>query len=119
MEDEQFKVIDKRGRDAEPGKPAGSAPKASEPSPQEEPTPVDFPSFIVGLATQAMMLLGEMPDPHTGSRLPVNLAGARQTIDIIAMLQERTKGNLTSDEEKLIQDILTSLRLSYIKKVKG
>jgi len=90
----------------------------SRPTQTEDTPPMDFASFTVGLATQAMMLLGEIPEPQTGKILPTNLAGARQTIDIISLLQEKTKGNLTSDEDKLIQDVLTSLRIEFVKKAK-
>jgi hypothetical protein len=85
----------------------------------EEQGPMDFASFMVGLATQAMMLLGEIPEPQSGQMLPPNLPAARQTIDIISMLQEKTTGNLSPDESKLIQDVLTSLRIEFVKKAKS
>ena len=63
-----------------------------------------------------MMLLGEIPEPQSGQMLPPNLSAARQTIDVISLLQQKTSGNLTEDESKLMQDVLTSLRLAYVKK---
>jgi hypothetical protein len=77
---------------------------------------IDFSSFVVSLATQTLVMLGEMPHPET--RLTVtNLDAAKQTIDIIALIKEKTKGNLSKQEENLIQEILTSLRLAFVNKV--
>jgi hypothetical protein len=84
---------------------------------QYQQPPLDFPSFIVGLATQAMTLLGEIPDPQSGSS-KVNLHAAQQTIDIIAILEEKTRGNLTNEEKKLVEEVLASLRLAYVRKIK-
>lgn len=80
--------------------------------------PVDFSSFVVSLGTQSMMFLGEIPDPQTRMPMPVNLDAARQTIDILAMLAEKTRGNLSQEEDKLLQDILTSLRIAFVAKAK-
>lgn len=77
---------------------------------------MDFSSLIVSLATQALVMLGEIPNA-AASGVPVNYEAAKQTIDILALLEEKTKGNLTSDEQKLMGEILTSLRLAYVKKV--
>ena len=128
VDEQEIKIVDKRSQsptvdtvtvdtvtvDAKTDKFASN----SRPTQIEDTPPMDFASFTVGLATQAMMLLGEIPEPQTGKVLPTNLAGARQTIDIISLLQEKTKGNLTSDEDKLIQDVLTSLRIEFVKKAK-
>jgi hypothetical protein len=79
---------------------------------------VDFPSFVMGLATQTMMMLGEIPNPETN--LPqVNLEAAKQTIDILGLLEEKTKGNLSKDEDRLLQDLLANLRLAYVSKIRG
>lgn len=121
VEEEELKIVDKRGQGKEPDKLMSSEKidlSKSEAKTSEDATPVDFASFTVGLATQAMMLLGEIPEPQTGKLLQVNLNGARQLIDIISLLQEKTKGNLTQDEEKLLQDIITSLRIEFVKKAK-
>ncbi len=79
---------------------------------------VDFPSFIVSLYTQTMIMLGEIPHPET-NLLNTNLDAARQTIEVIAMLEERTEGNRSPDEDKLMKDVLSSLRMGYVKKAKG
>lgn len=87
-------------------------------STSSEYQPVDFSSFVVSLATQAFALLGEVQHPEL-QHIPVNTAAARQMIDVIAMLHDRTKGNLTPDEEKLIGDALTSLRLAFVRRTRG
>lgn len=79
----------------------------------EEFGTVDFSTFIVSLASNAMMHLGEGPE---GASHTVDLGLAKQTIDIIAMLNEKTVGNRTSDEEQLIQGVLYQLRMSYVAK---
>lgn len=78
---------------------------------------IDFSSFIFSLSTSALLHLGEVPDPTT-QRREKNLPLAKQTIDILGMLKEKTKGNLTPDEEKLIENILTDLRWRYVREVK-
>ena len=81
----------------------------------ETPLPeMNFTNFLLSLSTSALMQLGEVPDPHTketARQLPL----AKQTIDLISMLQGKTKGNLTSDEAKLIEYILYDLRMRYVK----
>jgi hypothetical protein len=79
----------------------------------EEAEPVAFTSFIMSLATQVLVQLGEMPPPQ-GMEIPIDLESARQTIDIMAMLQRRTKGNLSPDETRFMEEVLHSLRMSFI-----
>lgn len=74
---------------------------------------IDFSSFIVSLATQAMVQMGVMPPPP-GMDLPKNKEVARQTIDIISMLNDKTKGNLDPSESRLMDDILHNLRMAYL-----
>jgi hypothetical protein len=117
----ELKVVDRRSQRSETNtqQAAPKVPteqKGNEGLGSEDGEPINFPSFIVGLATQAMMLLGEIPEPQSGQMLPPNLSAARQTIDVISLLQQKTSGNLTEDESKLMQDVLTSLRLAYVKK---
>ena len=76
---------------------------------------INFSTFIFSLSSSALVQLGELNDPSTGSK-SLNLPVAKQTIDIIAMLEEKTKGNLTGDEEKLLKNILHDLRMKYIEK---
>lgn len=79
------------------------------------PVPIDFSGLILSLSTSVMVHLGEVPDPMTREK-KVELLQAKQTIDIIALLEEKTRGNLTRDEEMLMKDILTDLRFRYVEK---
>lgn len=74
---------------------------------------IDFSTFVLSLSHSALMHLGEAPNPENG-KVEKNLLLARQTIDLIAMLEEKTKGNLTGDEERLIGQILFDLRMRYV-----
>lgn len=78
---------------------------------------VDFTTFVLSLSHSALMHLGEAPSPETG-RIEQDLALARQTIDLVGMLEEKTKGNLTGDEERLIAQILFNLRMRYVERSK-
>ena len=78
------------------------------------PEEVTFSSFVVSLATQAMMQLGEIKPPD-GVSIPVDLESAKRMIDLLSMLQEKTRGNLDEAENNLLEDILHSLRLSFVK----
>jgi len=75
--------------------------------------PVDFSTFLVSLASAAMVNLGETPDPSSGES-GASLALARNSIDLIAMLGEKTKGNLDDDEVKLLESLLYDLRMRFV-----
>lgn len=77
----------------------------------------DFTTFVLSLSHSALMHLGEAPNPETGT-IESNLPLARQTIDLVAMLEEKTKGNLTGDEERLLGQILFDLRMRYVERSK-
>jgi len=84
----------------------------------EEALPhVDFTTFVLSLSHSALMHLGEAPS-ETGELLEINLPLARQTIDLVGMLEEKTKGNLTGDEERLVAQILFDLRMRYVERSK-
>lgn len=76
---------------------------------------IDFSSFIMSLATQGMMQMGEVPAPE-GMSIPTDLNAAKQTIDILSMLRIKTKGNLDTFEDQLFEEILHNIRMSYVKK---
>ncbi len=76
---------------------------------------VDFITFVYSLASAAMVHLGEMPDPETGGIVP-SLPLAKHSIDTLAMLEEKTKGNLSGDESRQVGEILGHLRMLYVKK---
>ena len=82
---------------------------------QETPLPeISFINLIFSLSTSALIQLGEIQDPIT-QQLAKNLPLAKQTIDLIGMLEEKTRGNLTSDEKKVLENILYDLRMRYVK----
>ena len=81
-------------------------------SEQELPT-LDFATFIQSLAHAALMHLGDAPHPD-GDVVERNLPLAKQTIDLIGTLEEKTRGNLQGEEERLIEHVLTDLRMRYV-----
>ena len=78
---------------------------------------IDFSTFIMSLTSSAFYHLGDMPDPSTGKK-EVNLPAVQQTIDMLIMLREKTKGNLKEDEEKLIEQLIYELQVKYVAKTK-
>lgn len=83
----------------------------------ETPMPkVDFATFIMSLASSALVHLGEVPDPETG-RANTNLAVAKHTIDILAMLKDKTEKCLDPDERRLMEGLLYEMRMKYVMKV--
>lgn len=74
---------------------------------------IDFETFAVSLSTSAMLHLGQIPNPDTNRPEP-NLPLARQTIDILAMLQAKTAGNLTDRERRVLETLLYDLRMHYL-----
>ena len=80
---------------------------------------IDFYTFVLSLASSAFVHLGDAPHPDTGLPGVPDLALAHQTIDILAMLREKTKGNLTAEEEQFMDHLLTDLRLRYVSKQGG
>ena len=92
------------------------SPREEKPEQDASLPEITFPSLLLSLSTSALIQLGEIQDPvskQTVKTLPL----AKQTIDIIGMLKEKTKGNLTSDEEKLLEHMLYDLKLRYVKAV--
>jgi hypothetical protein len=79
---------------------------------------MDFFTFVLGLGSSAFVHLGDAPHPETGQAAPPDLALAQQTIDVLAMLREKTKGNLTPDEDALIGQLLRDLRLRFVERSK-
>lgn len=76
-----------------------------------------FHIFLTSLGMQAMIFMGELPNPIT-NETKVELDRARYMIETIAMIKDKTRGNLTAEEQKLVDDILYGLRLKYAEKVK-
>ena len=78
---------------------------------------ITFGTFVVGLSTQALVHLGEIPDPLSGQP-SADLPAAQQLIDIIAILKEKTRGNLDHDEDTLLETILFELRMKYVERAR-
>ena len=96
----------------EPEAPEPSDTDASEEQPQFPE--INFPTFIISLNASALLHLGAIEDPTTGQKTK-NLPMAKQTIDILSMLEEKTAGNLDNEEKNLLKNILYELRLMYVK----
>ena len=95
---------------ASPGEgPAGG------PSPDE---PVSFSTFLLGLSTQALLHLGDIESPVSG-KVERDLGAARHVIDILGVLQAKTKNNLEQAEERLLEAVLYDLRMRYVELVRG
>ena len=75
---------------------------------------LDFSGFILSLNTSALIHLGEIPDPESKQRL-VNLPAAKHTIDILEIITEKTRGNLSDEEQKLIEDVVYNLKMKVLK----
>jgi hypothetical protein len=86
----------------------------SHPAGEHEYVPLSFTSFIMSLSTSALIYLGQVPDPISGEK-NTDLLGARQTIDLISLIKEKTKGNLTPDEEGFIEAVLYDLRMLFVR----
>lgn len=78
---------------------------------------INFSTFVISLSTQALMNLGEVSNPLSGN-VEIDIPVAKQMIDILGMLREKTRGNLDAGEEQLMEDILYDLRMRYVEAVK-
>jgi hypothetical protein len=98
--------------DADPSAKPGQAGEPSAGTAERELPAVDFSTFVMSLTHSALVHLGDAPDPAgaRGSHLPM----ARQTIDLLALLQEKTRNNLQGPEERLLEQALYDLRLRYV-----
>jgi hypothetical protein len=79
---------------------------------------IDFYTFCLSLGSSAFIHLGDLPHPEGGHHVP-DLALAKQTIDLLVMLQQKTKGNLSDEEAKFLENLLVDLRLRYVGKASG
>jgi hypothetical protein len=83
------------------------------PEPPGEPT-LSFGAFVLSLASTAAIHFGDLPDPVSGHRGELNLEGAGQMIDILVLLEEKTRGNLTAEERQLLEQVLYELRMRFV-----
>ena len=79
-----------------------------------EESAVTFLGFILSLAHTAAVHFGDVPDPVSGQTIPANLPAAQQMIDILSLLEEKTRGNLSAEERQFLDQILYELRLRYV-----
>jgi len=133
QEEQSFRVTDKRGF-REDGEPTAPEPQANEkekeapvveqsstkeeqPPEKETPprSPIDFPSYILSYYTQGCVLLGEVPNPYTNKK-EEDLEAAKHTVDILSMLEQKTKGNLSKEEQQLLESVLYELRMKFMAK---
>lgn len=119
---EGFIVKDKRFSESSETKEESAAAKVTVPmenlkTQAEEPLdypPVNFTNFVISLSTSALFHFGDFPEME-GGKAEKNLPAAKQTIDILDMLNEKTKGNLDQNEASLIQGVLYELKMRYVK----
>jgi hypothetical protein len=79
---------------------------------------ITFMAFVLSLAHTAAVHFGDVPDPVSGAT-EANLPAAQQMIDLIALIEEKTRGNLTAEERQLIDQILFELRMRFVEAAKG
>ena len=117
VRDRRFSAEKEEEKESKPKKEDGEKeePPKEDATSQEAPLPeINFTNFLLSISTSALIQLGEIVDPTT--KQPVKLLPvAKQTIDLIGMLKEKTKGNLIPEEEKLIDYLLYDLRMRYVK----
>jgi hypothetical protein len=126
-----FTVQDRRRFSPDTGEAREEAPERSEthPKPSEERREasgetssdalpeINFSTFVIGLSTQALMHLGEIANPVSGN-VEIDVPTAKQMIDILGLLKDKTRGNLNASEDRLMEDILFDLRMKYVEAVK-
>ncbi len=96
-----------RPKAAAEGKPAG-----------QQKFQIDFSTFIMSLTSSAFYHLGDLADPMTGQK-ETNLPAVQQTIDMLIMLKAKTRGNLSADEDKLLDQLIYELQVKYVEKTRG
>lgn len=130
-EEKSFVIRDRRGRAererASTAQPSATPPETQEPH-RESPSQaqpghgaehlVTFSGFIFSLGSSALMLMGESLDPRQPNP-PVNLPQAKEIVDILSLLESKTKGNLTDDEQAVLTDMLYTLRMKYVDMASG
>jgi hypothetical protein len=130
QEEQSFRITDKRGfREEKESSPESSekteATSTNETSsnkgkkPQEQAgsltPPINFQSYIISYYMQGMVLLGEAPNPYT-KKVEEDIEAARHMIDILSMLEQKTKGNLDKEEQQFLESVMYELRMKYMAK---
>lgn len=136
MDDQKksYSFVDKRGENKQevPAKNLDDVLKNEPQNKQETPEPerkteerfrgeapqIDLSTLVMSFATSAIVAMGKAPDPHTGQMFQ-DFTIAQQNIDIITLLNEKTKGNRTREEDNLFEGVLYELRMLYVEAMKG
>jgi hypothetical protein len=121
----QFQVVDKRGQPKEeplpppgPETASGTGPgKEAEGPPGRAMEEVNFVTFLLSLYSSAMAAFGQISDPATG-KVEEHIEAGKQMIDILSILMEKTKGNLSAEEGQLLDNMLYELRMIYLEKTR-
>ena len=121
-QEEGFVVRDRRGGSG-PERPSATEDAASGTQPTQQAAhsdppqgsgiPVTFSSFVISLGSSSLMLMGEQLDPQQPP-MPANLPQAKEIIDLLSVLEAKTKGNLTTEEQAVLRDMLYALRMKYV-----
>ncbi len=112
--DESGEIRQKEEKKPDRAEQASEDKEKSEGEEKEFLPEVNFSSFVFSLSTSVMYHLGDFPDP-VSQKTEKNLAAAKQTIDILGMLKEKTEGNLDDNEKDLLDGMLFELRMRYVK----
>jgi Domain of unknown function (DUF1844) len=80
----------------------------------EQESGISFTAFVLSLAHTAAVHFGDIPDPVTGQQGSANLPAAQQMIDILSLLEAKTRGNLTAEERQFLEQVLYELRLRFV-----
>ena len=91
-----------------------TADPAADPDANPDAAAINFVGFVLSLAHTAAVHFGDVPDPFSGAKAEANLVAAQQMIDVLALMEEKTRGNLTAEEHQLIEQVLFELRLRYV-----
>jgi len=85
----------------------------------EPPQPLSFTAFVLSLASTAAIHFGDLPDPMSGKPAEPNLDGASQMIEILSLLEQKTRGNLTAEERQVLEQVLYELRMRFVEASSG
>ena len=89
-----------------------------QPDPQHDEPGISFAAFVLSLAHTAAVHFGDIPDPMSGEKSETNLPAAQQMIDILSLIETKTRGNLSAEERQLLEQILYELRLRFVEATK-
>ena len=85
----------------------------------DQPQALSFTGFVLSLASTAAIHFGDLPDPVSGQTSAPNLDGASQMIEILGLLEQKTRGNLTAEERQVLEQVLYELRMRFVEAMSG